>query len=334
MSLASGAREAAHPLPHPVAVLVRGAPILTLIPPDTYTEASSPRGVAQSVARGVWDAEVGGSSPLTPTRDELATNENRGAATLTTQPLHGSFDSLIARPDTHVVFDLQPDSATLLVLFGGIAGGISIPVFEFFKQTASLPVKKAFFRDPRRGWYQLGIPGVGEAASDIRAFIDTLIDRSRARRVVMAGASAGGYAALLFGSWCRADVVLAFSPQTFIDPANRQHANDSRWLPQIDSLYAALNDRPAVLDLRDVLPRDESRTKFQVHVSSDDLLDLVHSRRVADLANVQIIEHVQGGHRLVKTLRDRGHLRPLLLEAINGSRHPCSPDPINDQPGS
>jgi hypothetical protein len=25
------------------------------------------RGVAQSVARGVWDAEVGGSSPLTPT---------------------------------------------------------------------------------------------------------------------------------------------------------------------------------------------------------------------------------------------------------------------------
>ena|GEM_PF-3967923 len=25
------------------------------------------RGVAQLVARGVWDAEVGGSSPLTPT---------------------------------------------------------------------------------------------------------------------------------------------------------------------------------------------------------------------------------------------------------------------------
>ena len=27
------------------------------------------RGVAQLVARGVWDAEVGGSSPSTPTRD-------------------------------------------------------------------------------------------------------------------------------------------------------------------------------------------------------------------------------------------------------------------------
>ena len=31
-----------------------------------YSPADS-RGVAQSVARGVWDAEVGGSSPLTPT---------------------------------------------------------------------------------------------------------------------------------------------------------------------------------------------------------------------------------------------------------------------------
>lgn len=34
--------------------------------PALYSRADS-RGVAQLVARGVWDAEVGGSSPLTPT---------------------------------------------------------------------------------------------------------------------------------------------------------------------------------------------------------------------------------------------------------------------------
>jgi hypothetical protein len=34
--------------------------------PALYSLADS-RGVAQLVARGVWDAEVGGSSPLTPT---------------------------------------------------------------------------------------------------------------------------------------------------------------------------------------------------------------------------------------------------------------------------
>jgi hypothetical protein len=236
---------------------------------------------------------------------------------VTTQPLHGTFESLVARPDTHVVFDLQPESSTLLILFGGIAGGVSIPVFEFFKQTAGLPVKKAFFRDPRRGWYQLGIPGVGDTILDIRAFLDDLVKRSGARRLVMAGASAGGYAALLFGAWCHADVVLAFSPQTFIDVENRQNVGDSRWQPQIDALHASLRNRPAVLDLDDLLPPGDSRTCFQVHVSTDDPLDLLHARRIADRGGVQITEHLQGGHRLVKTLRDRGQLGPLLAQAIS-----------------
>ena len=38
--------------------------------PALYSRAD-PRGVAQLVARGVWDAEVGGSSPLTPTVDNI-----------------------------------------------------------------------------------------------------------------------------------------------------------------------------------------------------------------------------------------------------------------------
>ena len=42
----------------------------------------------------------------------------------------------------------------------------------------------------------------------------------------MAGASAGGFAALLFGSWCGADEVIAFSPQTFVDAENRRLAGD------------------------------------------------------------------------------------------------------------
>jgi hypothetical protein len=204
------------------------------------------------------------------------------------------------------------------VLFGGIAGGVSIPVFEFFKQTASLPVKKAFLRDPRRGWYQLGVPGIGDSADELRVFLEGLVAQSGATRLVMAGASAGGFAALLFGSWCGADEVLAFSPQTFIDAANRREAQDARWETQIESLYVTLADRPAVLDLREVVPATKSATLSQVHVSKDDPLDLLHAQRIADYAGVRIIEHENGGHRLVKTLRDRGLLRPLLTAAIEG----------------
>lgn len=45
---------------------------MTVAPGNFYTQSVLLRGVAQSVARGVWDAEVGGSSPLTPTTSDQA----------------------------------------------------------------------------------------------------------------------------------------------------------------------------------------------------------------------------------------------------------------------
>ena len=222
--------------------------------------------------------------------------------------LTGEFDSLLSRSDAHVVLDLETQSSTLLVLFGGIAGGVSMPVFEFFRLTAGFPAKKAFLRDPRRGWYQLGIPGIGDSAANVRTFLGVAIEQTRARRVVMAGASAGG---------CGADEVIAFSPQTFVDAENRRLAADTRWPEQIDALHEQMAGRSATLDLLEVLPRDAVKTRFQIHVSTDDALDLFHAQRVAGRGGVEIHEHARGGHLLVKTLRDRGLLQPMLLEALS-----------------
>jgi hypothetical protein len=231
-----------------------------------------------------------------------------------TETRSGAFHALVAQPETHVALDLSGDARSLLILFGGIAGGVSMPVFEFFRLTSGMPGKKAFLRDPRRGWYQLGLPGVGPTAQDVRRYLDRVIAEADVDRVVMAGASAGGYAAMLFGTWCGADHVLAFSPQTFIDAANRVASGDSRWEPQIDHLHA-VNPPDAVYDLRGVL-ETAARPRIALHVSNDDPLDLLHAHRVADLPNVTITEHDQGGHRLVKTLRDRGILGPLLQDAL------------------
>ena len=234
--------------------------------------------------------------------------------------LTGSFDSLLARPDAHVVLDLATESSTLLVLFGGIAGGVSMPVFEFFRLTSGFPAKKAFLRDPRRGWYQLGIPGVGESPADVLTFLSAAIERAGAERVVMAGASAGGFAALLFGFWCEADEVIAFSPQSFVDAENRRLAGDTRWPEQIDALHLATVGRSVTLDFLDVLPLAPGKTRYQVHVSTDDSLDMLHAQRMANRGGVEIFEHERGGHRLVKTLRDRGLLQPMLLRALSDRR--------------
>ena len=230
--------------------------------------------------------------------------------------LTGAFESLVSRPDVHVVLDMDADSRTLLILFGGIAGGVSMPVFEFFRLSAELPAKKVFLRDPRRAWYQLGIPGIGDSAEDVRRFLATAIERAEADRVVMAGASAGGFAALLYGARCGVNEVLAFSPQTFIDAGNRKLAGDSRWEEQIDALHLSAADHTLTLDLLDVLSQEDTKTRYQVHVSSDDALDLLHAHRIAGCGGVEVVEHKRGGHRLVKTLRDRGLLQPMLHRAL------------------
>jgi predicted esterase YcpF (UPF0227 family) len=236
-----------------------------------------------------------------------------------TELRRGTFDTLIARSDTHAVLDLAGDANVLLILFGGIAGGVSMPVFEFFRLTSTMPGKKAFLRDPRRGWYQRGIPGIGDSAADVRAYVSRVIDDARVDRVVMAGASAGGYAALLFGTWCAVDEAIAFSPQTFIDETNRRRYGDTRWGDQIEELHRVVGTDHATFDLLNVLAGDRSKTHYQVHVSDDDVLDMVHAERIANRAGVEVFEHERGGHRLVKTLRDRGLLQPILLAAMRGA---------------
>lgn len=279
------------------------------------------------VARGVWDAEVGGSSPLTPTLQgerHYSRSQSALSEVVVTEINSGSFESLVARRDTHAVVDLASDGRTLLIVFGGIAGGVSMPVFEFFRLTSAMPGKKVFLRDPLRGWYQLGIPGLGRSAADIRQFLEDTIDRADVDRVVMAGASAGGFAALLFGAWCNVDEVLAFSPQTFIDPHNRELHGDDRWAEQIDDLYRLMPGREPTLDLQRALSAYPSKARLQVHVSTDDELDMIHARRIEGIAGVTLYSHERGGHRLVKTLRDRGLLQPLLIGALSGPS-PASP---------
>jgi hypothetical protein len=236
----------------------------------------------------------------------------------------GSFESLVAQPDTHVVVDLASAGDAMLILFGGIAGGVSMPVFEFFRVTADVPAKKAFLRDPRRGWYQLGIPGVGDSAADVAALLEEIIARAGAARVVMAGASAGGFAAMQFGALCGVDEVLAFSPQTFVDAENRRAAGDDRWPEQIAALHAAAGEQARTFDLLDVLPQRVGKTRHRIHVSTDEPLDLLHAHRIGHLDNVEIVEHEAGGHRLIKTLRDRGLLRPMLLAALGVPGTPLS----------
>lgn len=231
------------------------------------------------------------------------------------------FAAQVADPARHAVADFSPDADVLLVLFGGIAGGVSMPVYEFFRVTDGYPAKRLFLRDPRRAWYLRGLPGVGDDAAALEAALAKTIRQTHCSRVVMAGASAGGFAALRFGARLRVERVLAFSPQTYIGATRRAESGDERWTEQIATLHAALGPDAAEYDAATAVVAADGVT-FDVHVSTDDALDLAHARRLAGLPGVTIHEHVGGGHKLVKWLRDTGKLAPMLAAAL-GSGAPA-----------
>jgi hypothetical protein len=211
-----------------------------------------------------------------------------------------------------LTFEDDP-SQTLLTVFGGLnrqVGGV--PPFEFMRLTGGVPVKRLFVRDPRQAWYHRGLPGIGD---DLDAVARHLAARPYGgyERLVAVGNSAGGYAALLFGSLLDADCVLAFAPQTTIDLTELHKLGDRRWDDNLEPLAARGLLDPRFVELRGLAQRDA-----RLYFDAADPLDRGHAERLLDGGAAGVHGHAceGGGHDLVRTLRDRGTLTEILRSAL------------------
>jgi acetyl esterase/lipase len=145
-------------------------------------------------------------------------------------------------------------------------------------------------------------------------------------RVVMAGVSAGGYAALAFGAILGADVVLAFSPQTVIDPEVLAAINDHRWDSWVQGLIAAHALDRSWADLREALPAAaNARTRYEVYFAEADPFDKLHAERLAGVPRVRLYRLGRGGHFVVSEMRNSGALEKVLRRALQGDRAPHQP---------
>jgi hypothetical protein len=211
-----------------------------------------------------------------------------------------------------ITFEDDP-SHTMVVVFGGLnrrVGGV--PPFEFMRLLGDMAVKRLFVRDPRQAWYHRGLPGVGE---NLDAVVEHLVARPYGdyERLVLVGNSAGGYAALLFGSLLEADCVLAFAPQTTVDLDELHALGDRRWDDNLEPLAAHGLLDPRYVDLRGLTHRDA-----RLYFDADDPLDRGHAERVLNDGAQRIQAHPceGGGHDLVRKLRDRGTLSEILRSAL------------------
>jgi len=218
-------------------------------------------------------------------------------------------------PRFAVGHDFSSESKTMLVAFAAMSP-LMPPPFHLFEATSDLPVKRLFVRDPARVWYQHGVPGFGDSIDEVAASLRAIIDEQDVARLVAMGSSAGGYAALAFGSLLEADLVIAFSPQTILDRTWLTEVGDQRWPGHFKNLAALGGPDPRWIDLRDALPRERRPgTRFEVRYPSPHEEDARHAERLDGVPGLELIGHERGYHNFIRGLRDRGELREIFNSA-------------------
>lgn len=233
-------------------------------------------------------------------------------------PLVGDdFRLALESDELSVCTDLRADSPTLLLAFGGIANGLDVPPFEFFSLTGDMPIKRAFIRDLRQSWYHRGLPGHGSSIAGVAEALAALIDEADVDRVVAAGTSAGGYAAILFGRLLGADTALCFGAQTVIDPATLREMGDQRWMERLEGLAAAGALDGEWTDLRDSLTDGETATTFELFYDESFMPDRKHAERISGAEGVLLRPICGGEHQVARQMRESGDLEGVLTSALH-----------------
>jgi pimeloyl-ACP methyl ester carboxylesterase len=215
--------------------------------------------------------------------------------------------------------DFAKPSTTMLVLFSGIAPGAGLAPFAFTALTSQLPVKRLFVRDVQGVWYHHGVPGFGSSIDEVAASLRVVLGEQDVKRLVVCGSSAGGYAALLFGTLLQADLVVAFGPQTLLDREWLASAGDNRWDQALDVLDGLGGPDPRYVDLRAALSREpRGEIKYDIHYDRSFPADAQHAARLDGTPGLELYEHPPAGFSLIRSLRVSGDLRRIFQSATQG----------------
>jgi len=220
-------------------------------------------------------------------------------------------------PGVAVSLDVGHESRTLLLTFGGMKSLAGLASFEFVNLTSELPVKRMFVRDPRQSWYHRGMPQHGTTLASVVDSVGELLARYDVRRLVVAGNSAGGYAALVFGTLLGAHTVVCLAPQTVLDSEILAQMDDHRWDDLLEPLVRKGALEPSWTDLRRALPQARhANTRYNIYFDETIEGDRLHAERLRGLEGVHLYRFGRGGHGLARALRDCGALERILRNAL------------------
>jgi len=235
-------------------------------------------------------------------------------------PLLGSderFRQALDDRELPVSLDMDSDSRTLLVALGGQRLRIGMPPFEFFRSTGNIPCKRLFVRDVNQSWYQMGLPGYARNFVGVADALRELIAEYDVERLVLAGASSGGYAALAFGTLLGADLVLGFAPQSTVDLDKLHEIGDHRYDDRLREVTAAGVIDPDWIDLRGQLQAARiADTRYHIYFAESLRPDRLHAERLRGLEGLRLYRFGKGDHNIARMMRATGALDRVLQQAL------------------
>lgn len=136
-----------------------------------------------------------------------------------------------------------------LVVFSSRRGLRPEDGYEFLKTRKKLGWSGIFIYDPKKSWYLKGVPGLGNNVDEIAEKLKYYVSQLEAKYIIVMGFSQGGYASILYGPMIGSHVILAFSPQTYLDRDKRARFGEDRWPESEIILYKECKGEQKYFDL-------------------------------------------------------------------------------------
>lgn len=213
-------------------------------------------------------------------------------------------------PNLSSIIELPYKDSPLLIALGGVAGRRGPPPFELFNITKNLKANKIYLRDLEQVWYQSGVFGISTNIDETASFLRKIIDEKGINKVAVFGNSMGGYAAIIIGVLIEAGCVHAFSPQTFIHNPRYIRNKD-----KIRYLHNKFSDK--YFDLKPVIKSHRSICDINIYYDKNEKIDETHARHLMNMKNITLHPYDEGGHGLIRLLRDSGELNSIIASSLN-----------------
>ena len=118
----------------------------------------------------------------------------------------------------------------LIVSFSSCAAKLGrFEFYNFFWNNYNSNMDLCFYQDMKKIWYHEGVRNLSNNIEETTEYLKNLTKKYI--KVIFLGISSGGYAAILFGSLCKIDYVIAIIPQVTIkNPINKKYKNLKKFI--------------------------------------------------------------------------------------------------------